>query len=453
MHGLRKEKLNYGSYKTGYMQDFVCNYDATILLVNYTGANVNDYNQGVSEVYKWGAIENTGTYLDISGGALSIVEGRAQTNAFKHSSTQLGQILYGERERDYFGVSVTMSGNGMVMAAGTNNTLYAGFVKVYKYSKGSDNDGLWHQDTQIYGNTTDTIDYFGNSVKLSRNGNVLAVGGGSRFAGYTSSNTDGKDGFVRVFKEVDNVWTQIGSDIANISQGDGTGGKATISLNNDGTILAVGSFKADSGNGAVRVFEYNSGNDSWSQLGSTLYGDDISSHDYFGVSVDLNDDGTILAVGATICIGSSDYVSGDTKEGYAKVFKYANGSWSTYGTNSDGDSRLQAGTRGDFAGVTNGSYSDCCGICVSFDADGTTLAVGAKRFAQANQNIQYGMGVMTVFKYSSEGNKWMNYDDQFFPDEQELDQAADSVALSSDGKTMVIGNRLTMDGAHTSAKR
>ena len=448
---LEEGKPVYSSYKSGLMQNIVCNYDANIVFVNHVVANVNDYNQGVVEIYKWGTIENTGTYLDISGGEFSIVEGKAQTNALKYSSTQLGQIIYGEQSRDYLGTSVTMSGNGMVMASGTINYQQIGYVKVFKYNKNSDNDGLWHQHIQIYGNTTNTIDYFGGSVKLSRNGNVLAVGGGSGFYGYTSSTTDGRDGFVRVFKEVDNVWTQIGSDIADISQGDGTGGKATLSLNSDGTILAVGSFKADSGNGAVRVFEYNSGSNSWSQLGSTLYGDDISSHDYFGVSVDLNDDGTMLAVGAPINIGSADNVSTDTKAGYAKVFKYANGSWSTYGTNSDGDSRLQAGTRGDFAGVTLGDYSDCCGICVSFDADGTTLAVGA-RFAQANSGIQYGMGVMTVFKYSSEGNKWMNYGKPIFPDAEEDNQAADSVSLSSDGKTMVIGSRMTRDGGGTDSR-
>lgn len=443
---LEKGKSVHGSYKNGVMQRTRCNYDASIVYITNVTASENDYNQGVVQTYKWGAIENTGTYLDISGGALSVIEGRAKTNALKYSSTQLGQILKGERAYDYLGQAVTMSGNGMVMASGASNTSSgnAGYVKVYKYNKNNDNDGSWNVHTKIFGNTTDTRDYFGSAVKLSRNGNVLAVGA-TRFNGYTSSNTNNIDGFVRVFKEVDNVWTQIGSDIEDITQGDGTGGKATISLNSDGTILAVGSFKADLGNGVVRVFEYNSEGSSWSQLGSTLYGDNISSHDFFGTSVDLNDDGTVLAVGAPIDIGGVDYVSGNPETGYAKIYKYANGSWNTL-TNEYGETKLKAGIRGSLSGVTDGNHSDCFGICVSLNDDGTTLAVGARFLELVPTKMRVGQGCMTVFKYSSEGNKWMNYGQPIFPDAEQSNQAADSVSLSSDGKTMLIGNRVTRDG-------
>ena len=450
---LEKGKSVHGLYHSGVMQRTRCNYDASIVYITNVTANVNDYDQGVVHIYKWGAIENTGSYFDISGGVLSFVEGRAKTNALKYSSTQLGQIFKGERANDNLGQAVTMSGNGMVMASGAPNSSSgnAGYVKVFKYNKNSDNDGLWNQHAKIFGNTTATRDYFGSAVKLSRNGNVLAVGA-VYFEGYTSSRTNNIDGFVRVFKEIDNVWTQIGSDIEDITQGDGTGGKATISLNSDGTILAVGSFKADSGNGAVRVFEYDSEGNSWSQLGSTLYGDNASSHDFFGTSVDLNDDGTMLAVGAPINIGGVDYVSGDTKAGYAKVYKYANGSWSTYGTNSEDETQLKAGTRSSLAGVVVGNHSDCFGICVSFNDDGTTLAVGARFLEILPTNVVTGQGCMTVFKYSSEGNKWMNYGQPIFPDGEIENQAADSVSLSSDGKTMLIGNRLTRDGHGTDTR-
>ena len=435
----------YGKYIASNMQRTVCNHDATIFVACEVVASINDYNQGAVQVYKWMPKVKDEFKLDISGGALTVSGGDEKTNALKCSSTQLGRVLKGDRSRDYFGGSVTMSGNGMVMAGGASNSQYAGFAKVYKYNKGSANDGDWNLHQLIYGNDTNTIDYFGSAVKLSRDGNVMAVGA-NNFSGYASSGTDGLDGFVRVFKEVDNVWTQIGSDIADITQGDGTGGKATISLNSDGTILAVGSLKADSGNGAVRVFEYNSGTDSWSQLGSTLYGDNASSHDFFGTSVDLNDDGTMLAVGAPIDIGGVDYVSGNTEAGYVKVYKYASGSWSVFGKNSEGETQLKAGIRGSLAGVTSGSYSDCFGICVSFNDDGTTLAVGARFLDLAITQVQTGQGCMTVFKYSSEGDVWMNYGQPIFPDPDQSNQAADSVSLSIDGKTMLIGNRLESDG-------
>ena len=442
----KKGDIVYGKHIRGVPHKISCNYDASIFMFGYVNATINDNRQGAAQVYKWMPKAKDEFKLDISGGLLTVSGGDEKTNASKYSSTQLGRILKGYRDRDYLGQSVTISGNGMVMASGSpnSNSGNAGYVNVYKYTKGSDNDGDWREN-RIWGNTTDTRDYFGAAVKLSRNGNVLAVGA-NYFNGYNSSMANNIDGFVRVFKEVDYVWTQIGSDIEHITQGDGTGGKATISLNSDGTILAVGSLKADSGNGAVRVFEYNSGTDSWSQIGSTLYGDNDSSHDFFGISVDLNDDGTMLAVGASIDVGAVDYVSGNTKEGYVKVYKYASGSWSTLGTNTDGETQLKAGIRGSLAGLTIGSYSDLFGICVSFNDDGTTLAVGARFLDLAPTQRQVGQGCMTVFKYSSEGNIWMNYGQPIFPDAEQSNQSSDSVSLSSDGKTMLIGNRLERDG-------
>ena len=71
--------------------------------------------------------------------------------------------------------------------------------------------------------------------------------------------------------------------------------------------------------GEVRVYQKN--NDSWLQLGNDLNG--AADNDNFGHSVDLNGDGTILAVG--------------TKDNSHKtiIYKYDSGSWSLYGNTID----------------------------------------------------------------------------------------------------------------------
>ena len=68
-------------------------------------------------------------------------------------------------------------------------------------------------------------------------------------------------------------------------------GNGRVSLSADGKILAVGSGNEDSNNGQVRVFYYQ--NDIWHQIGAEFNGE---SNDQFGMSVDLNSDGTRLVI-------------------------------------------------------------------------------------------------------------------------------------------------------------
>ena len=90
-------------------------------------------------------------------------------------------------------------------------------------------------------------------------------------------------------------WNQLGSDI----DGDATGDQAgySVSLSNDGTIVAIGANLNDgngSASGHVKVYEWN-GTD-WFQIGSDIDGDD--ANDELGHSVSLSGDGTIVAIGA-----------------------------------------------------------------------------------------------------------------------------------------------------------
>ena len=67
---------------------------------------------------------------------------------------------------------------------------------------------------------------------------------------------------------------QLGSDIDGEAGGDNSG--ISVSLSSDGSIVAIGAFyNGDGGNnsGHVRVYSYNSSNDSWSQLGSDIDGE------------------------------------------------------------------------------------------------------------------------------------------------------------------------------------
>ena len=87
---------------------------------------------------------------------------------------------------------------------------------------------------------------------------------------------------------------QYAYDISGAESG-GLAGQS-ISKNLAGDIIAVGA-PLNSGGGTARgeVRVYQKNNDSWLQLGNDLNGE--ADNDEFGHSVDLNGDGTILAVG------------------------------------------------------------------------------------------------------------------------------------------------------------
>ena len=94
-------------------------------------------------------------------------------------------------------------------------------------------------------------------------------------------------------------WTQLGNDIP--------GGynnyfySHTVSINSDGSIVAVGSptedpDNDDSNKGQVCVYEFDSVNKVWTQVSNTIKGEAAS--DGFGNSVCISNDGSIVAAGA-----------------------------------------------------------------------------------------------------------------------------------------------------------
>ena len=128
-------------------------------------------------------------------------------------------------------------------------------------------------------------DKFGTSVSMSHNGIFMAVG-----APYATGAVGAEAGHVRVFKYDGSAWNQLGNDIDGEATFDHSG--ISVSINKDGSIVAIGAYNNDgtgSDAGHVRVYQYSSG--AWNQLGSDIDGE--AGGDQSGISVSINDDGTI----------------------------------------------------------------------------------------------------------------------------------------------------------------
>ena len=90
-------------------------------------------------------------------------------------------------------------------------------------------------------------------------------------------------------------WVQLGSDIDGEAHDDFFG--HSVSLSSDGTIVAIGAYGNDgNGNssGHVRVYEWDVS--AWVQRGSDIDGE--AAGDRGGWSVSLSSDGNIVAIGA-----------------------------------------------------------------------------------------------------------------------------------------------------------
>lgn len=172
-------------------------------------------------------------------------------------------------------------------------------------------------------------DNFGQSIALSSDGKIMACGADQNAPDARAGDSRG---YVQVFESTPSVkreieWSQLGQTIVGDSDWDQTG--FSVSLSNDGTILAVGapgSLEQGFYTGGAKVFQLDSQTRSWVQLGDTLIGD--SAYDHFGFSVSLAGDGYTLAVGAR-----TDTV------GYVRVFRYSESltKWIRKGDTISGD--------------------------------------------------------------------------------------------------------------------
>jgi hypothetical protein len=297
----------------------------------------------------------------------------------QHRWVQLGQVLQGDVAHEY-GYSTSLSADGTRLAVfAFNNGMggdYAGVVYVYELT----NDMEWKQLGQtLQGESAN--DYFGIVLSLSGDGTKLASFG----------NGDENTGAVKVFDmtEMNSEWEQVGQTLNGKAVGGVLG--TSLSFSNDGSILAVGAHLNDISlnsvimidTGEVEVFELTENNTEWKQLGQTLQGE--TSGDFFGVSVELSNDGMVLACGAH----RND--SGGTSAGEVKVF--------TLMTKNDIPEWKQLGQalQGDLPSAQ-------FGVSVSLSDDGTRLA--ASGFVYQDSESLNPAAQVKVFELNTNRTEW-----------------------------------------------
>jgi len=313
--------------------------------------------------------------------------------------TQLGDDIDGEAEYDYSGWSVSLSYDGTIVAISapynnSDNGNYSGHVRIFEY------DGtIWTQLGQdIDGEARG--DFSGNSVSLSNNGNIVAIGS------YLNDSNSINSGHVRIYQYDGTIWKQLGGDIDGEAEDDNS--SFSVSLSSDGTIVAIGAIYNDgngSNSGHVRIYKYDG--TSWIQLGVDIDGE--AADNVSGYSVSLSADGKIVAIGGPGNDGNG------SNSGHVKIFELIGSSWTQKGSSIPGE-----------AAVDQSGYS------VSLSSDGTIVAIGA----HYNDGNGSNSGHVRIYQY--DGTNWGQLGGDI-DGEDSSDESGYSVSLSSDGTIVAIG--------------
>lgn len=118
--------------------------------------------------------------------------------------------------------------------------------------------------------SVESVGRFGYSVSLNEDGTVLAIG----VAGDDTEST----GIVRVFKFLNDKWIQLGEDI----DGDGK----SVAMSDDGRMLALDvqiTFRQPGPPNFVRVYRFDG--TKWTQIGQDFFGEEATLSDTFSLSL------------------------------------------------------------------------------------------------------------------------------------------------------------------------
>ncbi len=136
--------------------------------------------------------------------------------------------------------------------------------------------------------TTNPNEWLGWDVDISENGSVIAI------SSIAYPDYDSPDGLVKLFRQVEGEWKQIGTDIK-VEAAKNSFGYA-ISLSENGNRLAIGAPGHDmpyGGCGAVFIYDLTT-----NEIINTSIIEGTASYQGIGFSLDLSPDGNTLVVGS-----------------------------------------------------------------------------------------------------------------------------------------------------------
>ncbi len=315
---------------------------------------------------------------------------------------EVAKLLAGDgTSADFFGYSVGLDGDTAVIGAWGDDDNGGNSGAAYVFTRTA---GVWTEQQKLTASDAAGTDSFGLSVAVDGDTAVISS--------FLDSDNGRFSGSAYVFTRTAGVWTEqqklTASNAASLEF-------FGISVAVDGDTVVIGAWgDNDNGNsaGAAYVFARSAG--VWTEQQKLTASDGVSQ-DFFGISVAVDDDTTVIAADG-----------GGVIDGPGSVYVYTRsaGTWAE-------QQKLTA---------SDGSSNDEFGISVAVDAD--TAVIGAHWHDKVGDNS----GAAYVFTRSA--GVWTEQQKLTPSDAAAIDEFGESVAV--DGQNIVVGAWLDDDNGDSS---
>ncbi len=362
----------------------------------------------------------------------------------------------------FFGGAIKVSANGLSLIASaigekgsigginsTDNNSSTSTGAVYIYTRPNKTSN-WVFQSKIKPIIIDAFDNFGNAVDISDDGTKIVVGamqedGSGTGVNPANNNSASNSGAAYIFHYTGTTWVQdaILKPHIGTSVNDFFGGNVAIS--GDGEYIAVGAIGEDTSSIGINA-GVNEGKSSsgavytYKHTGSNAYAFDTffkanqtDVDDWFGTDVDLNTDGSTLAVGALNEDGSNTGVNptnnnSTSNAGAAYIFKRTGATW------------IQEA----YIKASQINVNDTFGLSVSIDGSGNRLVVGSKSEDGNGKGVNSAINESSsnsgaAYVYSRSGSTWTPTAYLKAKNTTAGDRFGRSVAISKNGDHILVG--------------
>jgi FG-GAP repeat protein len=331
-----------------------------------------------------------GAYNDANGQGAAWVFTRAGSS-WKQDGHKV--VPNGNVGEAHFGESVALSADGKTALIG-GSQFGGGLGAVWVFTRSG---SAWNQ-TRILSSGPVGAQAFGVSVALSSDGNVALVG---------ASFYNLRVGAAFLYRRAGTAWKQLGRILMGVGEVGTPAYGSAVALSADGSMAAIGGpYNGSGGKRLGAVWTYGVTSSGWKPTGAKLVASDAVQDGSFGQSVALSAHGDSLLVGSN--------------RGAAWIFARSGSSW-----------KQRAKLTAPIPSASMFGYS------VGLSAAGTTAVVGAP---------YDGGGAGSSWVFSGSGTHWGQASKLASNGSSGLVELGWGVALSSDGKTALIGGPSDANG-------